>query len=78
MQSLCSSYHFNEQAITPEMIEFVLIPLQQILLLSGFKCIKSRKAQELKMKEWVLFFYLQANRHNVLQWRQIQQRIGIK
>lgn len=44
MQSIFSLYPINEQVMAPEMIEFALISLQQILLLSGFKCIKSYKA----------------------------------
>ncbi|WP_141236629.1 hypothetical protein [Paenibacillus sp. 7516] len=65
MNSILGQYTFSEQSSTHELIEFTLKSLQDLLPLAGFKYVKSRKALEMKIQEWLISIYLQANRHNV-------------
>lgn len=64
VDSILERYAFNERSSTTELIEFTLKSLQDLLPLTGFKIVKSRKALEMKTKELFISIYLQANRHN--------------
>lgn len=64
MDSVLSQYVFNEQSSSQELIEFTLKSLRDLLPVAGFKIIKSRKAIEMKTREFMISIYLQANRHN--------------
>ncbi|MCM3134358.1 hypothetical protein M3629_16310 [Paenibacillus polysaccharolyticus] len=64
LDAILGQYAYNEQSSSTELIEFTLKSLQSLLPLTGFKVVKSRKALEMKTKELLISFYLQANRHN--------------
>lgn len=57
MDSVLSQYVFNEQSSSQELIEFTLKSLRDLLPVAGFKIIKSRKATEMKTREFMISIY---------------------
>jgi|GEM_PF-5579747 hypothetical protein len=60
--AILDQYAFNEQSSSNELIEFTLKSLQDLLPLTGFKVVKSRKALEMKTKALLISIYLQAKK----------------